>query len=189
MDTTELDSLLKLKNKFSIDNNKQTEKVKGFVQHISVEPVVLFLWTRASVKIFHDMRVQDAIFWDATGHVGKSKLTSKKLFYYEITVRNPKTNSISLPLTSILSSTHTQPAIFFWLTLFRNYEEKIYGIDKLFQPLQINSVRTMTLVLSALMVFNSENLLQFLESAWRIVKGNANYGLCTYLFVSPYAKC
>ena len=31
----------------------------------------------------------------------------------------------------------------------------------------------MTFVLSALMVFNSENLLQFLERAWRFVKGNA----------------
>ena len=35
--TTELDSLLKLKKKFSIDNNKQTEKVKDFMQHLSVE--------------------------------------------------------------------------------------------------------------------------------------------------------
>ena len=31
----------------------------------------------------------------------------------------------------------------------------------------------MTFVLSVLMVFNSESLLQFLERAWRIVKGNA----------------
>ena len=79
LDTTEFDSLLKLKKKFSIDDNKQTEKGKGFIQHISVELVMLFLWTRAPVKFFHDMSVQDTIFWDATGHVFKSKLTSKKL--------------------------------------------------------------------------------------------------------------
>ena len=79
MDTTELYSLLKLKKKFSIDDNKQMEKVKGFIQHISIELVMLFLWTRASVRFFHDMSVQDTVFWDATGHVFKSKLTSKKL--------------------------------------------------------------------------------------------------------------
>ena len=173
LDTTELDSLLKLKKKFSIDDNKQTEKVKGFIQHISIEPVMLFLWTRAPIKIFHDVSVQDAIFWDATGHVVKLKLTSEKLFYYEITVRNTKTNSILLPLASMVSSVHIQSAILFWLTLFRNHEKQIYGIDKLSQPLQINSDRAVTFVLSALMVFNSENLLQFLERAWGIVKGNA----------------
>ena len=81
---------------------------------------MLFLWTRASVKIFYDMSVQDTIFWDATGHAVKSKLTSKKIFYYEITVRNPKTNSISLSLARVVPSAHTQPAILFWLTLFRN---------------------------------------------------------------------
>ena len=41
----ELDSLLKLKNEFSVDNNKRKEKVKGFIQHTSVEPIMLFLWT------------------------------------------------------------------------------------------------------------------------------------------------
>ena len=82
MDTTELDSLMKLKKKkFSINDNKQTEKVKGFIQYLSVQPFMLFFWTRAPVKIFHDMSVQDTIFWDATGHVVKSKLTSKELFY------------------------------------------------------------------------------------------------------------
>ena len=178
LDTIELDSLLKLKKKISIDDNKQTEKVKGFIQHISVEPDMLFLWTRASVKIFHDMSVQDTIFWHVTGHVFKSKLTSKKLFYYEITVRNPKTNSISLPLASMVSSAHTHTVILF-LTLFRNHEKQIYGIDKLSQPLQINSDRAMTFVLSALIVFNSENLLQFLERVWRIDKGNAKDNVLT----------
>ena len=82
LDTTELDSLMKLKKKkFSINDNKQTEKVKGFIQYLSVQPFMLFFWTRAPVKIFHDMSVQDTIFWDATGHVVKSKLTSKELFY------------------------------------------------------------------------------------------------------------
>ena len=88
---------------------------------------MLFLWTRALVKIFHDMSVQDAIFWDATGHVVKSKLTSKKVFDHQITVRNPKTNSISLPLVSMASSAHIQPAMLFWLTLFRNHEKQITG--------------------------------------------------------------
>ena len=78
-----------------------------------------------------------------------------------------------MPLTSTISYAHTQPATLFWLTLFHNNEEQISGIDRSSQPLQINGDRVMTIALSALMAFNSENLLQVLERAWRIVESNA----------------
>lgn len=78
-----------------------------------------------------------------------------------------------MPLTSTISYAHTQPATLFWLTLFHNNEKQISGIDRSSQPLQINGDTVMTIVLSALMAFNSENLLQVLERAWRIVESNA----------------
>ena len=73
-----------------------------------------------------------------------------------------------MPLTSTISYAHTQSATLFWLTLFHNNEEQISGIDRSSQPLQINGDRVMTIALSALMAFNSENLLQVLERAWRL---------------------
>ena len=92
-----------------------------------------------------------------------------------------------MPLTSTISYAHTQPATLFWLTLFHNNEKQISGIDRSSQPLQttpqpqqstpqplqINGDTVITIVLSALMAFNSENLLQVLERAWRIVESNA----------------
>lgn len=78
-----------------------------------------------------------------------------------------------MPLTSTISYAHTQPATLFWLPLFHNNEKQISGIDRSSQPLQINGDTVMTIVLSALMAFNSENLLQVLERAWRIVESNA----------------
>ena len=90
MDTLELDSLLKLKKKYEEADDTES-KVKGFIQVVSVDPVIIMLWTRGSVKVFHDLSKMDAVFWDATGHVVKSRLTNKKLFYYELTIRNPTT--------------------------------------------------------------------------------------------------
>lgn len=78
-----------------------------------------------------------------------------------------------MPLTSTISYAHTQPATLFWLTLFHNNEKQTSRIDRSSQPLQINGDTVMTIVLSALMAFNSENLLQVLERAWRIVESNA----------------
>ena len=78
-----------------------------------------------------------------------------------------------MPLTSTISYAHTQPATLFWLTLFHNNEKQVSGIDRSSQPLQINGDRVMAIVLSALMAFNSENLLQVLERAWRIAESNA----------------
>ena len=123
LDITELDS--------KIQHRQQQANRKSQRLHTTYISCYVISLDTSSVKIFHDMSVQEAIFWEATSHVVKSKLTSKKLFYYEITVRDPKTNSISMPLASMVSSAHIQSAILFWLTLFRNHEKQIYGIDKL----------------------------------------------------------
>ena len=173
LDTSELDSLLKLKQQLIDGDHQRNSPVKGFIQHISVDPIMLCLWTRSSIKVFHDICVTDTVYWDATGHVVQSKLTNKKLFYYELTVRNPQTNSVSLPVASMVSSTHNQPAIQYWMSLFRNHEKQIYGINNLSQPIQINSDRALTFVITALQVFNGETLLKFLKRSWRIIHGEA----------------
>ena len=83
----------------------------GFVHLIYVNPVIIFMWTRASLEMFHDLCQLDAVFWDAIGHVVNTKFTNKNLFYYEFTVRNPNTGKVSLPVAMMISSDHTLPTI------------------------------------------------------------------------------
>ena len=87
--------------------------VKGFMQTISVDPVILFLWTQAGIRIFHDLCKMDAVTWDATSKIVKIRLTEKKLFYYE------------LPVAVMISSDQTQPTVESWMSRFRN-DEKNY---------------------------------------------------------------
>ena len=186
LDSAELDSLLKLKNKFA-DLDVTSAPVKGFIQVVSVDPVIVLLWTRAAVKIFHDLCKMDAVFWDATGHIVQSRLTTKKLFYYELTIRNPTTGKVSLPLSMMISSDQTQPTIQYWLATFRNNEKMLYGSDKVSQPIQVNSDRAMGFILSALQVFNGETFHQFLQRAWRIVLGKAENSDLTLTIVHSCA--
>ena len=74
----------------------------------------------------------------------------------------------------MISSDQTQPTVKHWVTCFRNDEKQIYGANKLSQPLQINSDRAMVFVITAMEVFNNENLLGFLKISWKILHGHAS---------------
>ena len=169
----ELDSFMRYQLLLG-DEDKGHKVVKGFIHFISVEPVIIFLWTRASFELYHDMCQMDVIYWDATGHIVKTKLTNNKLFYYELTGQNPSSGKISIPLSIMLSSDHTQPTIQFWISMFRNYEKILYGASDIAQPIQINSDRAMTFVITATQVFNGESLLVFLTKSMEYCCGNGN---------------
>ena len=73
---TELDSMMQMKIKYLV-NDRSTSDVKGFIQLISVDPVVLFLWTQGGIRIFHDICKMDAVKWNATSKIVKTRLTDK----------------------------------------------------------------------------------------------------------------
>ena len=131
-------------------------------------------WNEASVRLFHDLADHDIISWDATGKIVRSSLTKRKLFYYEITARHPKKGMISVPLSVMISDTHTLPILQNWLTAFRHHEKEIFGSNNLSNPVQFNSDRALVLILAALSVINRENMAEFLERAWNIVTGQAS---------------
>ena len=123
LSTSELDSIIRMKNKYIMEDATKST-VKGFIQTISVDPVILFLWTQAGIRIFHDLCKMDAVTWDATSKIVKTRLTEKKLFYYELTIRNPSTGHISLPVAVMISSDQTQPTVEYWMSRFRNDKKK-----------------------------------------------------------------
>ena len=77
--------ITRMKIKYLV-NDKSASDVKGFTQLISVDPAVLFLWTRGGIRIFHDICKMDAVTWDTTSKIVKTRLTDKPLYYYELTV-------------------------------------------------------------------------------------------------------
>ena len=113
--------------------------------------------------MFHDLSRLDPVTWDATGKVAETRFTENHLYYYEITVRNLTTGKISLPVAIMIPSDQSQPTVEHWMTCFCNDEKRIYGANKLSQPLQINSDRAMVFVTTVMEVFN---LLILEDSAW-----------------------
>ena len=82
LSTSELDSLLLLKHEYyNNDFTKDNYKTKGFIQHVSIDPFFIFMWTRAAVRLFHDLCKFDSVFSDETGLVVNTTLTSQKLYF------------------------------------------------------------------------------------------------------------
>ena len=69
----------------------------------------------------------DVIDWDTTGHIVKTRLTDKKLFYYELTGRNPSSGKISIPLSIMISSDHTEPTVQFWISMFSMGHQRLHN--------------------------------------------------------------
>ena len=106
LSSTELDSIMRMKIKYLV-NDRSTSDVKGFIQLISVDLVVLFLCTEGGICIFQDICKMDAVTWDTTSKIVKTRLTDKPLYYYELMIRNPTTGQISLPVAIMISSDQT----------------------------------------------------------------------------------
>ena len=158
---------------------------------ISITPLNVMYWNRSAIRLFHDLAPHDIISWDATGKIVKSQISKKKLLYYELTARHPKSNKISTPLSIMVSDTHTQPVVTNWLATFRHHEKMIYGSNNLCRPVQFNSDRALVLILASLDVINKESLLDYFKRAWRITHGQAtleelmkmNFHACAFHFI------
>ena len=83
--------------------------------------------------VFHDLSRLDAVTLDATAKVLKTRLTENPLYYYDLTVRNPTTGKIFLPVAIMISSDQSQPTVKQWMTCFRNDEKRIYIANKALQ--------------------------------------------------------
>ena len=122
------------------NHNKDEQHMHPAKIQFSLIPLTVMYWNEASVRLFHDLADHDIISWDATGKIVRSSLTKRKLFYYEITARHPKKGMISVPLSVMISDTHTLPILQNWLTAFRHHEKEIFGSNNLSNPVQFDLI-------------------------------------------------
>lgn len=170
-DQNEIDSLKKMAANMNADTKQKV--VKGFIQHISVLPTFVMYWNEAGVRLWHDLAKDNVVFWDATGSIIKPRRDEKRFLYYELAVANPIAGNATIPVCSMLSSSHDQPQIQYWISKFRLSEKKIFGHANTVIPRQINSDRSLVLIITALLEFNQETLSLFRSRAWRILIGDA----------------
>ena len=131
------------------------------------------------MRLWHDVIKDSAASWDATGGIIKTKLTQKRILYYEIVVSS-SASSVSTPVAFMISEEHTQTAVEELLMELRRKEREIFGANT--TPMQINSDRSIVLLKAGMRVFNGDSMTMYLLRCWRIVNGEADskdLNLCT----------
>ena len=165
-------SLLKLKNSFIHDFPRNT-CVPGFIQLVSMDPVMVHFWSENGIRLWHDLCPVSAVFLDATGSVVRDIMGSKKLLYYEVSCRNSNGGSPAVPLAAMLSASQSVTAITNFLQNFRQSERQVYGFRGLSVPCVITVDFSMALITSVLNVFSGFTLSQYFLWCWKILSGQA----------------
>ena len=76
------------------------------------------------MKLFHKLSPKLPIFWDATGNVVRRGDDGKRFLYYELTVANPISGKMGIPVASMISDDQSLPTVSDWLSSFRQAEKK-----------------------------------------------------------------
>lgn len=172
MDADEWKSLLKMSTEMSFTS--LNKKVKGFIQHISLVPSYVMYWNESGIRLWHQLANNSTVFWDATGSIIKTRSDESKYLYYELALANPTPKEPTIPVASMISTSHDTPQIHYWLSKFRLEEKKLFGHGNVAIPRQVNSDRSLVFLQSALLEFCGETINTFRSRAWRILNGTAS---------------
>jgi hypothetical protein len=173
-------SLEKIKEKQAIEINPG-KSVPGYLQTITVSPLRLVLFTEGALVLWHKVGAHVPVSWDATGGIVVNR--GKRIFYYELTVGNISTPSIttnnlsgpSFPVTSMLSNTHKTLDLVQWLQDFEKAYRNYYGFKVQFpKPPIVHSDGALVFQLAALRFFNNDlTMSDYLKRCWTIVNKTA----------------
>lgn len=99
-------------------NINRNGTIKGAIQEIGRHPRRIIVYTEASIRLYDRLMAypETVISWDATGGIVKQSGT-RRVLYYELTITLPgvtKENSL-VPLTFMISDTHSLLDVKFWL--------------------------------------------------------------------------
>ena len=147
----------------------------GFIQKICISPFYVLYWNINSLQYYHDFSKSQILFWDATGSLIKTGKNEKSFLYYELAIKNLNEKQAAIPLTAMVSNSHSLPTILDWIRNFIHAEKKKFGYKNFIKyPKLIISDQSMVLILAALKEWNDESLDDFLLRAYMIVTGKAN---------------
>ena len=149
-----------------MDKMKKTDGY-GFIQKICAKPSYILYWSNEGMKIFHKLAHKLPLFWDATGNVVRRGTDGKKYLYYELTIQNPTDHKMGIPIAGMVSEDHSLPTVLDWIECFRQGEKKLFGYSNICQPKSITSDQSWVFILSALKVFNNEDLSEYLIRLWK----------------------
>jgi len=142
------------------------------LQKVILHPKGVMLWSKKSIKIFHQRCKEDIVYLDATGSiVKKSKHSTGPFYVYELVVRNPNKGSSPFPVAFLKSMCPvTTSSIKYFLSASQTDHAKQYG-HKNISLLIIICDGSMVLMQAISLVFCQTNLNALLQSYFQILTG------------------
>ena len=168
------------KDRFSSDmwldivNTKQTydvsikgNKINGYIQSISRQPVVVHMYSEDQILILKHFNWGNiTLHLDATGSVVRKLDKEQKTFqYYAITIKHPEAKISPIPLAEMLSD-HTNVEISHFLSKWLYDANKI--LNKQFNPAHIEIDFSWAMLHSTCRSFNQISLEEYLTSCWKM---------------------
>jgi hypothetical protein len=151
--------------------------IPGYLQTITICPLRLVLFTEGGLVLWKEVGSHVPVSWDATGGIVINK--GKRIYYYELTIGNISTRSIttkdlsgpSFPVTSMISNTHTTIDLVHWLQEFETAYRKLYGYNAPFpKPPIVHSDGALVFQMAALRFFNGDlTISTYLKRCWSII--------------------
>ena len=107
--------------------------IKGILQKVQLRPFCVVSYLEASIRLYDALvaNPNTVLSWDATGGVIKNNQSSKRILYYELTLAHPGVvnEDTLIPLTYMLSESHSLFTVVQWLTLFKESYKKVSSFD------------------------------------------------------------
>jgi hypothetical protein len=173
-------SLQKIKEEQAQEINPG-KRIPGYLQTITISPLRLVLFTEGGLTLWNTVGSTVPVSWDATGGIVMSR--GKRVFYYELTISNISSPSVttknlsgpSFPVTSMLSTTHTTMDLVQWLQDFEAAYRNLYGFKTAFpKPPIVHSDGALVFQLAALRFFNGDTTITpYLKRCWTIINKTA----------------
>lgn len=148
------------------DLDTTSKKIKGYVQHISVQPFSAVLFTEKSIQLFRKACLQRLpLYFDATGSlVRKIPDQDKAIYYYTLLLKDSDNESPLTPVAELLTNSNTTVTISHFLGKVKEACMKL--TNKFVRPIRIEVDFSWAIINSVLLVFNQENISRYLVKCW-----------------------
>lgn len=133
---------------------------KGYLQHLQIDPFALHPHTEDGLNILpeHLKTTPVSLYLDATGSVvQKIPEQKKKVLYYALVLSGMGKDRPPLPVTELVSNSHSVPAISHWLMEFNR---KISNKTKI-TIFPVETGQSWALINSVLISYNKEKFFIF----------------------------
>ena len=145
---------------------------KGYLQRLQIDPFAVHLQTDTGINILaqHLKQTPTALYLDATGGVvQKIPDQNKRVLYYALVLPGMGKDKPPLPVTELITNSHSIPSISYWLMEF---QRKLSHTTKR-RITQVETDYSWALINSVLLSFNKENISMYLIRAFGIVSGQS----------------